>query len=64
MKKLTQQEQVAKSLKEQGYISRNVCIDTRLTIRLGAVIERLRNGHGWNINGKHVGSDFIYYLEK
>jgi hypothetical protein len=63
-KKLTQQEKVVNILKENGHVSRNACINSRLTIRLGAIIERLRNKQGMNISGKHVGSDFIYYLEQ
>jgi hypothetical protein len=63
-RKQTQLNAVKRILTEQGKISRNDCIDNRLTIRLGAYIEILRNDEGWKIAGKKSQNDFIYTLEE
>ncbi len=57
MEKKTQKEKVADILKEKGEISNFFAIDTRLTIRLGAIILE-----GWEINTKMENNNCIYSL--
>jgi hypothetical protein len=63
-KKQTQLNYVRNWLSVKGTISRNYCIDNRISIRLGALIEILRNKENWKISGKKLGNDFIYTLEE
>lgn len=42
MEKLSQKEKVYNILQNQGYIDNYYCIDTKLTIRLGAIIFALQ----------------------
>lgn len=53
MRKQTQKSQVERILKSQGYIDNYYCIETRLTLRLSAIIERLRK-EGWDIGGSFL----------
>lgn len=50
---MTQKEQVKKILREYGKIDNFFCINTRLTIRLGAIIKVLRD-EGWEIKGDYI----------
>ena len=62
--KVTQLERVKKILMEQGTISRNYCLDTRLTTRLSEYIRALRE-EGWNIDTdeKTTKSDTLYHVK-
>lgn len=67
----TQREQVIARLLEHGEIDNFWCIDTRLTIRLGAIIHTLRQD-GWGIDGmfgkkrgpQYPAKNFYYLLRK
>ena len=62
--KESQLQYVKNFLKQNGYISRNQCLQQRIT-RLGALI-CLLNKMGWKIEGKWVhkngGRDYEYHL--
>lgn len=64
MEKQTQLETVKQKLLNEGYISRNWCLEHYFT-RLGARINDLKND-GWNIVGEWVktdyGKDYVYKL--
>jgi hypothetical protein len=60
-KEKTQRERVADILLEKGQISNYTTIDTRLSIRLAAIINVLRN-NGWKIETKMEGKECIYKL--
>jgi len=64
---MTAQAKILSLLKSQGYISNYYCIDTRLTIRLGGVIHKLKEQGLIEIDedksGYRVGTkDYVYYL--
>lgn len=42
MKELTQEEKIYNILNNQGYVDNFYCIDNKITIRLGAVINKLK----------------------
>lgn len=65
MKKL-QEQFIIDQLKLNGSISRNLCLQERIT-RLGAIICTLKK-EGWNFETKYVkengGNNFYYYVIK
>ena len=65
MKKESQLEYVKKLLLNYGKVSRNHCLEQRLT-RLTSRIDDLKN-EGWEIEPKREkingGTDFVYYLK-
>jgi hypothetical protein len=58
---MTQRQTILKILKEKGVVDNYYCIDNRLTIRLGAIIEVLRK-QGYQIETKMVEKNCHYYL--
>ena len=60
---MSQREKIIDMLKTQGYVSRNYCINNRISIRLGAIIHNLKKD-GWVLTGEKSNNDFIYWLEK
>jgi hypothetical protein len=60
--KLSQKEKIRMKLEMEGYISRNYCVRTFLSYRLGARILELRQ-EGYDIEGKEEDGDFIYRLK-
>jgi len=62
----SQEQFVINQLKLNGYISRNLCLQERIT-RLGAIICNLKKV-GWDFDAKFVnekgGKNFIYYATK
>lgn len=59
--KKSQLDKVREILMQERKISRNTCIDTRLTVRLSSYINQLKK-EGYGISGAKMGNDFIYYL--
>jgi len=55
--------QVASILKRKKKIDNFWAIDTRLSLRLGSHIHKLR-GRGWNIQTTMVGKNCVYKLIK
>jgi len=64
--KKSQETFVIDQLKLNGYISRNLCLQERIT-RLGAIICNLK-ASGWDFDAKYVrengGKNFYYYVTK
>lgn len=64
--KKSQEQFVIDQLKLNGYISRNLCLQERIT-RLGAIICNLK-ASGWDFNAKYVresgGKNFYYFVTK
>lgn len=58
----TQKDRVLEILKRDGVINNFWCIDTRLTIRLGGIIGKLREA-GWEIETKMIDGNCHYYLK-
>lgn len=54
----TQRNFVEQQLKENGKITRNLCLQNYIT-RLGAIICNMRHD-GWDITGKYEGKDYVY----
>jgi len=55
---MSQKTTIIKELNLNGKVSRNWCLDRRIT-RLGAII-CLLNKEGWNLTGKWEGNDYVY----
>lgn len=47
----TQKQIVKELLRQQGKVDNFYCIENKITIRLGAIIERIRSEDGWVIEG-------------
>jgi hypothetical protein len=60
--KQTQKQIIAEKLEREGVIDNFWAFETKTTLRLGAIIERLRKD-GWNIETKMVGKNCHYYLK-
>ena len=58
---MTQIDTIKKQIDETGQISRNWCLDIRIT-RLGSYIVQL-NKKGYNLKGGYVNGDYIYMNE-
>lgn len=60
---MTQKERIKEILLRDGRVDNFYCIDNRITIRLGAIIERLRH-EGWEITGDYLEGtkNFCYTL--
>ena len=59
---MTQKEKVLRILKVDKKISRNYCVNERISLRLSAIIFELKK-EGHRIFGLHEKGDFIYYLD-
>ena len=63
--KTSQEQFVISQLKLNGFISRNLCLQERIT-RLGAIICNLKK-EGWDFDPKYVqengGRNFYYYVK-
>ena len=55
---MTQYELIKKTFLEQGFISRNWCLDRRIT-RLSAYALDLKK-EGYNFKGMNEGGDYVY----
>lgn len=64
--KKSQEQWVIEQLKLNGYISRNLCLQERIT-RLGAICCNLKK-EGWDFEAKYVkengGKNYYYYVLK
>lgn len=60
--KKTQRQKVEDILKVEGKVSNFHALETRLTIRLGAIIHNLRQD-GWDIETEMHGSECVYVLK-
>lgn len=58
---MTQKDFVIKKLKDDGYISRNYCLQNFIS-RLGAIACDLKND-GWELEGKNKDGDYIYEVK-
>ena len=59
---MTQKEKVLKILKREKKVSRNYCVNERISLRLSAIMFELKK-EGYIIVGRFEKGDFIYYLE-
>lgn len=65
--KQTQEDYIVSLLKNYGTVSRNHCLEQRIT-RLASIISGLNEGGAWDIKGQYVkkngGKDFVYSVVK
>lgn len=65
--KKSQEQFVIDQLKLNGFVSRNLCLQERIT-RLGAIIWTLQHEKGWEFRGDYCkekgGRNYYYYVVK
>jgi hypothetical protein len=58
---MTQKQFVINQLEAKGEISRNLCLNNRIT-RLAAIINNLKK-KGWEFKEDRINGDYIYYIK-